>query len=71
MNKALHYVRNGFLAGNPEKIESSSITDNQLFGGRDQWWAGRDSNPRRLTPPGLQPGPFDRSGTYPNNFSVK
>ena len=28
-------------------------------------WAERDSNPRRLTPSGLQPDPVDRFGIYP------
>jgi hypothetical protein len=28
-------------------------------------WAGKDSNLRRLTPTGLQPVPFSRSGTDP------
>ncbi len=29
------------------------------------WWVGRDSNPRRQMPTGLQPVPFGRSGTHP------
>ena len=32
---------------------------------RVEWWAGRDSNPRRLAPRGLQPRPFGHSGTCP------
>ncbi len=31
----------------------------------DYKWAGLDSNQRRLTPTGLQPVPFSRSGTDP------
>jgi hypothetical protein len=31
-------------------------------------WAGLESNQRRLTPTGLQPVPFGRSGTDPNSF---
>lgn len=33
-------------------------------------WAGRDSNPRRQTPPGLQPGTIDRSVTDPYGKSM-
>ena len=34
-------------------------------------WAGRDSNPRRRKPTGLQPVPFDRFGTDPRIFFVQ
>ena len=33
------------------------------------WWWGKESNLRRLTPPDLQSGPFDRSGTSPHDHS--
>ena len=33
---------------------------------RSAWWRGEDSNLRRLMPTGLQPVPFDRFGTSPN-----
>ena len=32
-----------------------------------EWWGRVDLNHRRLMPTGLQPVPFDRSGTPPNN----
>ena len=32
---------------------------------RRRYWAGQDSNLRRLTPTGLQPVPFSHSGTDP------
>ena len=34
-------------------------------------WAGLDSNQRRLTPAGLQPAPFSRSGTDPQVSCVE
>ena len=43
-----------------------------MFGGNDKScydWAGLDSNQRRLTPMGLQPIPFSRSGTDPHFVS--
>ncbi len=33
-----------------------------------KWWEGRDSNPRKHKLAGLQPAPFDRSGTRPRCF---
>ena len=32
-----------------------------------KWWRGKDSNLRRPKSTGLQPAPFDRFGTPPNN----
>lgn len=33
-----------------------------------KWWWGKESNLRRLAPPDLQSGPFDRSGTSPHRI---
>src|SRR3954469_21177662 len=33
--------------------------------GESEWWAGRDSNPRRREPTDLQSAPFGRLGTCP------
>ena len=34
------------------------------------WWAGVDSNHRRLAPTDLQSVPFSHSGTYPYSFNL-
>ena len=38
-----------------------------IYNSPKEQWAGLDSNQRRLTPTGLQPVPFSRSGTDPTN----
>ena len=43
------------------RFQASSLSD--LFS--EILWAGEDLNLRRLTPTGLQPVPFGRSGTDP------
>ena len=51
-------MHNGYVA----EIEHLDQPDLKQF---IKWWRGKDSNFRRPKSTGLQPAPFDRSGTPP------
>ncbi len=46
------------------------IADNLYEKTKDQWCGGWDLNPRRPTPPGPKPGPFDLARAPPHLYIV-